>query len=202
MTKGVFSEFEIEEQYIKLAKEETYSTMSCVGSSEEELEVIVIIKKCRGRKAKETVKGTGAGTLTESLHVPREIYNKIYAMARTDLADGVNAYGRNSTHPEFGLTQKVVDEDGDVKYKAYPRCIIESGPKRSVENGQEEVPELELTISLLPDDYGECMYEALESKLSESIKGDWLEKFTPEMVRKSESIVNQEEADQEEDSEN
>lgn len=65
MTKGVFSEFEVKEQWIKVKGEESYSTMSCVGSSEEELEVKVITKKCRGVKAKEKVKGTGSGTLTE-----------------------------------------------------------------------------------------------------------------------------------------
>lgn len=36
MTKGVFSEFEVKEQWIKVKGEESYSTMSCVGSSEEE----------------------------------------------------------------------------------------------------------------------------------------------------------------------
>lgn len=183
MTKGVFSEFEVLEQWIKVAGDNTYSTMSCVGSSEEELEVKVVTKKCRGRKAKEKVKGTGNGTLKESLHVPYEIYNKMYNMTRENLADGVLAYGQNSTHPEFAITQKVLDEDDEVKYKAYPRCIIEEGPKRSVENGAEEVPELELTIALLPDDNGECMYEALASGLDETIASKWLENFTIDLVK-------------------
>ncbi|MGN1156180.1 MAG: hypothetical protein ACI4TK_08390 [Agathobacter sp.] len=183
MTKGVFSEFDVLEQNIKASGDEKYSSMSCVGSSEEELEVKVIIKKCRGAKAKEIVKGTGNGKLKESLHVPYEIYNKIYAMTRESLIEGVSAYGQNSKHPEFAITQKVLDEDDEVKYKAYPRCIIEEGPKRSVENGAEEVPELELTIALLPDEYGECMYEALESNLDETVASKWLEDFTPEMVQ-------------------
>lgn len=183
MTKGVFSEFEVQEQWIKVAGDEAYTTMSCVGSSEEELEVKVITKNCRGRKAKEKVKGTGNGTLKESLHVPYEIYNKVYNMTRDTLANGVVAYGQNSTHPEFSITQKVLDEDDVMKYKAYPRCIIESGPTRSVENGAEEVAELELTIALLPDDYGECMYEALAEGLDDSIASKWLEDFTPELVR-------------------
>lgn len=183
MTKGVFSEFEVKEQWIKVAGEESYSTMSCVGSSEEELEVKVITKKCRGVKAKEKVKGTGSGTLTESLHVPRAIYNKMYDMNRANLKKGVYAYGQNSSHPEFSITQRVLDEDDEEKYKAYPRCILESGPKRSVENGQEEVPELELTITLLPDDNGECMYEALKSELDEETAGKWLEHFETSLVQ-------------------
>lgn len=183
MTKGVFSEFEVKEQWIKVAGEENYSTMSCVGSSEEELEVKVITKKCHGVKAKEKVKGTGSGTLTESLHVPRDVYNKMYDMTRANLKKGVYAYGQNSSHPEFSITQRVLDEDDEEKFKAYPRCILESGPKRSVENGQEEVPELELTITLLPDDNGECMYEALKSELDEEVAGKWLEHFDTSLVQ-------------------
>lgn len=183
MTKGVFSEFEVKEQWIKMADEESYSTMSCVGSSEEELEVKVITKKCRGVKAKEKVKGTGSGTLTESLHVPRDIYNKMYNMTRANLKKGVYAYGQNSSHPEFSITQRVLDEDDEEKFKAYPRCILESGPKRAVENGQEEVPELELTITLLPDDNGECMYEALKSELDEETAGKWMEHFDTSLVQ-------------------
>jgi hypothetical protein len=183
MTNGVFSEFEVKEQHIKMADEDSYSTMSCVGSSEEDLEVKIITKKCRGAIAKEKVKGTGNGTLTESLHVPRDIYNKMYNMNRSNLKKGVYAYGQNSSHPEFSITQRVLDEDGVEKFKAYPRCVLESGPKRPVENGQEEVPELELTIKLLPDDNGECMYEALKSELDEETAGKWLEHFDTSLVQ-------------------
>lgn len=183
MTNGVFSEFEVKEQHIKMADEDSYSTMSCVGSSKEDLEVKIITKKCRGAIAKEKVKGTGNGTLTESLHVPRDIYNKMYNMNRSNLKKGVYAYGQNSSHPEFSITQRVLDEDGVEKFKAYPRCVLESGPKRPVENGQEEVPELELTIKLLPDDNGECMYEALKSELDEETAGKWLEHFDTSLVQ-------------------
>ena len=158
--------------------------MNCVGSSEEELEVKVITKNCRGVVAKKKVKGTGNGTLTESLHVPYNIYNMIYDMVQSDeLLEGVVGYGQKSTHPEFALTQKVLDEDDVVKLKAYPRCILESGPKRPVENGAEEVPELELTISLLPDEYGYCMYEALASAVTSTVADTWLTAFTPDLVR-------------------
>lgn len=195
MTKGVFSEFEVREQYIKFLNDEEskFDSMSCVGSSEEELEVKVITKNCRGVKAKEKTKGTGNGTLTESLHVPRDIYNKMHAMTRENLKNGVYAYGQNSSHPEFALTQRVLDEDDEEKYKAYPRCILESGPKRSVENGQEEVPELELTITLLPDDNGECMYEALATELDKEVKEKWLTDFSTELVQSSTTPVSQEE---------
>lgn len=183
MTKEVYSEFEVQEQHIKINGEDTYTDMNCVGKSEEELEVKVVTKKCRGAVVKKKVKGTGNGKLNQSLHVPYDVYNKIYDMNRSNLAEGVLAYGINSTHPEFSLTQKVVDEDDVVKLKAYPRCIIESGPKRPVENGAEEVPELDLEISLLPDENGMCMYETLVDKVSKEIADKWLEEFTPELVK-------------------
>lgn len=183
MAEKVFSEFEILEQYIKVNGSENYKNMSCVGSSEEELEVKVVQKKCRGVVVKEKAKGTGKGTLNENVHVPYDIYNDIYGMNRDNLIDGVKAYGQGSTHPEFSLTQKVIDEDDNVKYKAYPKCVLNSGPKRPVENGQEEVPELELGISLSPDENGECVYEALESELDPEVAKKWLTEFTPELVK-------------------
>jgi hypothetical protein len=107
----------------------------------------------------------------------------MYAMNRENLVEGVKAFGQGSSHPEFSITQKVVDEDDEIKFKAYPRCILESGPKRPVENGQEEVPELELTIGLLPDENGECMYEALENDLDKEIAGKWMTEFEPSLVQ-------------------
>ena len=177
MTNNVFSEFEITEQHIKIAGKESYEDM-------EELEVKTITKKCRGRVAKKRTRGTGNGTLKESLHVPRSVYNEIYDMTREKLAAGVYAYGENSKHPEFSLTQKVLDEDENIKYKAYPRCVLTSGPSRKIENGSEEVAELELTIDLMPDENGECMYEALDSELeSDTIKQKWLTDFSLDLIK-------------------
>lgn len=186
MENNVYSEFEIIEQCIKVNNKSTYEKMNCVGSSEEELEVKTITKKCRGRVAKKKTRGTGNGTLKESLHVPRNVYNEIYDMTREKLATGVYAYGENSEHPEFSLTQKVLDEDGNVKYKAYPRCVLTSGPSRKIENGAEEVAELELTIDLMPDENGECMYEAFESELeSDTIKQQWMTDFSLDLIKVS-----------------
>ena len=183
MYNGVFSEFEVREQHIKVAGDEAYADMNCVGTSEEELDAKVITKNCRGVMARKKVRGTGTGKLTEKLHVPRVVYNKIYAMNHESLAEGVHGYGQNSKHPEFSLTQKVLDEDDEVKLKAYPRCVIESGPHRPIENGAEEVAELDLEISLLPDENGYCMYEALESEVSSTIATSWLTDFSTELVK-------------------
>ena len=168
---------------IKADGDSAYEAANCVGSIEEELEVKIVTKNCRGTVLKQRTRGAGNGTLTTSLHVPYVIYNKLYDMNRADLASGVKAYGTPSVHKEFSLVLHVKDEDGAEKYKAYPKCIMTSGPNRSIENGADEVAELEIEIGVMPDDYGYCVYEALAVDLSESIKNAWMTGFTPELVR-------------------
>jgi hypothetical protein len=106
MTNGVFSEFELQEMGIKFNSAEEYLAANCVGSCEEEMEVKVISKSCRGVVVKETVKGTGKGTLKLSMHVPYEIYTQAYGMELDTLIEGVKAYGQNSRHEAFSITQQ------------------------------------------------------------------------------------------------
>lgn len=60
--------------------EDSYSDMNCVGSCEQELEVKVITKKCRGVVRKEKVKGTRQGlpygvTAYTSQDIPQDVWN-------------------------------------------------------------------------------------------------------------------------------
>jgi hypothetical protein len=113
------------------------------------------------------------------------VYTEFYGMSLDTLIDGVKAYGRNSIHKGFSSVAHVKDEDGAEKYRAYPNCILETGVVRKIENGAEEVAELELEYSVMPDDYGNCMYEALDSELTdETVKSTWMTAFTPELVQK------------------
>ena len=78
----------------------------------------------------------------------------------------------------------VFDEDGVEKFKAYPKCIIETGVARKIENGAEEVAEIELEVSLMPDEFGNCVYEALAEELTdETVKTKWMTAFEPSMVQ-------------------
>ena len=57
---------------------------------------------------------------------------------------------------------------------------------RSIENGSEEVKEVDLEISVMPDDYGNGVYEALDSELKEeTVKNNWMSKFDPETMHSS-----------------
>ena len=179
----VFSEYELRKMGIKFKSGTEYQSADCVGSCEEELETKVITKKCRGNVIKTTVKGTGSGTLTISMHMPIEIYAQAYGMNLDTLIEGVKAYGQNSRHEGFAIVQDVFDEDGVEKFKAYPNCIIQTGVSRKIENGAEEVAEIELEVSVMPDEYGNGMYEALASDLDETVKTKWMTAFTPDIVQ-------------------
>ena len=183
MTNGVFSEYELRAMGIKFADAETYAAANCVGSCEEEMEAKVVTKKCRGVVIKTTVRGTGNGTLAISMHCPKDIYDEMYGMNLDTLIEGVKAYGQNSIHKEFSVTQDVFDEDGEEKFKAYPKCIMMSGKKNKIENGAEEVVEIEMEVSVMPDEYGNGMYEALASELTGTLKTEWMTKFEPSMAQ-------------------
>ena len=182
----VFSEYELRKMAIRFDNESTAVEASCVGSCSEELDVRKVTKKCRGITVKTRVKGSGTGKLTISMHVPKDVYDGMFGMKLDGLIDGVRAYGQSSTHPEFCITQEVYDEDGNKKFKAYPRCIMESGVSRSIENGTEEVKEIDLDISIMPDEHGMGMYEVLDSELKEeTVRTNWMSKFDPETMYSS-----------------
>lgn len=185
MKNGVFSEYEVKEMGIKFSgtTSNTYKTANCVGSSEEEMETKKITKACRGETFWARARGTGNGTLSLSIHMPYDIYTEAYGMNLDSLIDGVKGYGRNSVHPSFSLVQHVYDEDGEEMFKAYPNCVLESGKASKIENGAEEVAEIELEISIQPDEFGQGMYQALASDLDETVKSKWMTAFEASMVQ-------------------
>lgn len=184
MTNGVFSDFELDQLGIKFKDTEGYQSVNCVGSCEEEMEAKVITKACRGVVTKKVVRGTGNGTLKITAHIPLAVYNEFYGMSLDTLIEGVKAYGKNSVHKGFGVVMHVKDEDGEEKYKAYPNCVMESGVARKIENGAEEVAELEIEASVMPDEYGNGLYEALATELKdEDVKATWMTAFTPALVQ-------------------
>lgn len=182
-TGTVFSDYELYEMNFKFST--TAYAVNCVGSVEEEMENKVITKSCRGEVVKKVVKGTGNGALKITAHVPYEVYTKAYGMELSTLVDGVNAYGKNSKHEAFCLTMHIKDEDGNLKLKAYPNCVMNTGTVRKIENGAEEIAEMELEVGVMPDSEGNGVYEALESKMTSTAKTTWMESFTSELVKKT-----------------
>lgn len=186
-TANVFSEYEVKNTSIKFNGESAgqATKVGCVGTLEETLNAKTVTKSCEGVVVKTVVKGDGTGELKLTLHMVYDLYLKSYGMVSEQLADGVFAYGRNSKHQSMCITMEVLDEDGNKKLRAYPNCVITGGDARKIENGAEEVAEMEITISIMPDEQGNGMYEALVTDtLSETIVEGWLTSFNYELVKK------------------
>lgn len=179
----VFSEFEVKNTSVKFKDDTTATKVGCVGSLDEAMNSKTITKKCEGVVVKSVTKGDGTGELTLSLHMLYNLYLKSFGMISDGLKDGVFAYGRNSIHNSFTLTCEVYDEDGIKKLKAYPNCVVTSGVARKIENGAEEVAELELTVSVMPDEYGNGLYECIATEVDETIVNTWLTAFDPSLLQ-------------------
>lgn len=182
--KNVFSNYEIKETAIKFEGEEIFEKIGCVGSIDESLEVITVTKKCEGVVVKSVTRGSGNGELTISLHMRYDLYVKMFGMEDANLKDGVLGYGQSSRHKNFAMVAKVMDEDGNVKFIAYPKLIMQSGMACKIENGAEEVAEIEITVYVQPDENGFAKYEALDKLLDVNLKGQWMTAFTPALVKK------------------
>lgn len=185
MTNNVFSEFEVKNTSIKFDGENgPADKIGCVGSLEETMNTKVISKKCEGVVKKQVVKGDGTGELKLSVHMKYEHYAKTYGLVTDGYKEGVYAYGQNSVHKPFCLTAEVFDEDGEKKLKAYPHCVITTGIARKIENGAEEVAEIELTITVMPDDDGNGMYECLVTDSTDaSLVNSWITNFAPTLIK-------------------
>lgn len=185
---NVFSEFEVKNTSIKFAGDTSGNAekVGCVGSLEESMNTKTITKKCEGIVKKQVVKGDGTGELTLSVHMKYDIFQKSYGMLSDGFKEGVYAYGRNSVHKPFCLTAEVYDEDGNKKLKAYPNCVVTSGLARTIENGAEEVAEVELTIGVMPDDNGNGVYECIvQEDTDNTLVNTWLTNFSYSLVEAS-----------------
>lgn len=182
--QNVFSNFEIKNASIKFKDAEAFVKLGCVGSAEDELEVKVVTKNCEGVLAKSVARGAGSGTLSMSLHMNYALYVEAFGMDQEGLVTGVMAYGKNSRHKEFALVAEIFDEDGNKKLVAYPRCVMSNAPSVSIENGAEEVAEIEIEINLFADDNGNVKYEAVATEATE-IAETWMTDWTPELMKQA-----------------
>ncbi len=174
------SEFEDKKIGFKFEGAEAYKAVECIGSMEEDMAVKTVTKKCRGVVTKKRSRGTGEGTVKITVHMPYDIYVEALGMDLPSLKDGVYAYGQNSIHKNFAMVADVEDEDGNEKLKAYPNAAMNTGVVRKIENGAEEVAELELEVGVMRDEYGNGMYETVVEEDDEETVNKWMTAFDPE----------------------
>lgn len=181
----VYSYFEADQLAIKVAGEDSYVRDDCVGSIEVERETKTVTKKCRGVTKKRKTKPTGNGTITLKMHVKLNLYRKLHAMTNEGLQPGVYAFDNTNAMPEASVTVRVKDEDDNIMFLGYPRCKVEEINKLSIENGAEEVAELEMKLSYMPDDYNKGEYQALEAELTGDVltPENWMTTFSSETAQ-------------------
>ena len=186
-TGDVFSPYEIDQLAIKVAGESAYTRNDCVGTLTVERETKTVTKSCRGVVKKRKTKPTGNGTLTLKAHMKLNVYRKLHAITNTGLQPGVYAFDNTTPMPEFSLVGRVKDEDDVIMFKAFPRCKIEEINALEIENGAEEVAEVELKAAFMPDDYNKGEYEAIADELTGSAltAENWMTDFGSALAQAS-----------------
>ena len=143
----VYSYFECDQLAMKVAGDEAYTRDDCIGSLNVERETKTVTKSCRGVVKKRKTKPTGNGTIELKLHMKLALYRRINAMTNEGLQPGVYAFDNTQSMPELALTARVKDEDDNIMFLGYPRCKVEEINKLEIENGAEEVAEVEMKLS-------------------------------------------------------
>lgn len=187
----VYSPYECDQLAIKVAGDEEYTRDDCIGKLTVERETKTVTKSCRGVVKKRKTKPTGNGTITLSLHIKLALYRAINNMVNEGLQPGVYAFDNTAAMPEFSIAARVKDEDDNVMFKGFPRCKIEEINSLEIENGAEEVAEVEMTVSYMPDDYNKGEYEALETELTGTVlnANNWMTDFSSELAQLSSDPV-------------
>lgn len=155
----------------------------CVGSVEGETTLKEIIKMCEGVEVKKKVKPEKID-LTVSAHIPVAVVRDMFGLKTEGLKPGIYSYAKDSKGKEFIYTADVIDEFEDVtKLIAFPRAVSATGFKFAIENGADEVAEMEVEITCYPDEQGNLYYEALVSELTDTtIVETWHSQFTYSLV--------------------
>ena len=189
-TGDVYSPYECDQLAIKVAGDEEYTRDDCIGTLSVERETKTVTKSCRGVVKKRKTKPTGNGTITLKMHIKLGLYRKLHAMQTEGLQPGVYAFDNTTPMPEFSLTARVKDEDDVVMFKGFPRCKIEEINTLEIENGAEEVAEVELKASYMPDDYNKGEYEAVADELiGEVLTADnWMKEFSSETAQAAHGV--------------
>jgi len=155
-----------------------------VGSVEGETSLRELIKREEGVEVKKRTKPEKID-LTISAHVPVQVVRDIFGLSNEDLNPGVYKYSKEAKGKEFTYTADVIDEFEDVtKLIAFPRCTSSTGFKFTVTNGADEVAEMEVEITVYPDEQGNLYYEAIVDELDElsTVPTTWHTQFIYTLV--------------------
>ena len=188
--EGVFSEYTVTNVAFKPEGAEAYVNVDGAGSASEEYERKVITKAKSNVTVKKIARAAGSGTLTLSLHMPMDLYNKLQGMLKAadgGVISGVHVLPGRVQIPSVEITMEIEDEDGDEKFKYFPHASS-SAFSRSVTSEGDAVAEVEMTFDLSVDAYNNIMYEALKKDLPQSgdiTASNWMSAASSEKLQAS-----------------
>lgn len=177
----VFSEYELEKQFIKVAGSQEAVDISCTSTCNVKKTLKKATKKCRGMTKKRKPRVIGM-EIEVGAHIPRSVLIDINGLGNKSLKQGVNGVSRKNIFKEFLLTQDVRDEDDISLFKAYPRCILSEPVDVSIDNSSDDVVETTLKITVMPDDNDFFEYEGIKDELEPGTQSAWLKNFTDALV--------------------
>lgn len=186
----IFAEYKVTNGHVRFLESGKYTDakeVGCTGLLSMETEMRTVTQRCEGAVKNEiSVPVKLTGTLRG--HIDVDILRKVFGIDTTGLKKGVYAYGKDSVPGIGAWTWDVYDlTQTDVKKIAIPLMTVTSGFKWSLENGGDEVAELEFEFSAGMDSNGRFYYEAFESEIAD-IKAKWHTEFEPSLVSGTPSV--------------
>ncbi|HHK5566188.1 TPA: phage tail protein [Bacillus thuringiensis] len=183
VTVDVFDAVEIKNASVLFKGEHVTDPFGCVGKLDAETEIKSVEKKCGGFTQKKKSKPTQMNVKISG-HMQLKVIRNIFGITNEGLIDGVYSYGIDSLGKDFAFVAEELDIfEENTRLIAFPNCTSATGFVKSVENGAEELAEVELEVTALSDEFGRFYYEGIE--LPETVAKEWMAKFDSAKLRKT-----------------
>jgi len=164
-----FDEYKVTNAAIKWFEGGEYVTpavkLGCTGKLEIETTLKTVEKKCEG----DVVRSVDIPTQLKCKwtgHFPVENLRKVWGLKTEGLKKGVFAYGTDSRQGRGIMSFDVLDLDETMEmFRAFPNMQFSGGMKWELENGGEEIAEIEQEFIAMKDDNNKFFYEALKLEL-------------------------------------
>lgn len=160
------------------------SELGCTGSLAIEPEIKEVVKMCEGIETATFSKPTKlTGTLVG--HMPVAVLREVYGLSSTDLAVGVYGYGSKSVGGSGVLTFDVTDITEEVvKHIAFANVSFTGGLTFSLENGGDEIAQVELPFTAHLDKNKQFYYEGFDDEITaETVKTTWHTEFDETLAK-------------------
>lgn len=156
--------------------------IECTGSLSVDSETKTISKVCEGIVTDE-ISVIESMAVDLSGHMPVEVLRNVYGISTDGNIEGVYSFNRDSRGQVGTWTWDITSPfQTDRKLIAFPRLSVQGGLSWSLENGGDEVAEVEISFSALPDERGNFYYEAMESEVDTTVVNKWHKEFSTELV--------------------